>query len=132
MRAILTPDDLKKGDLVEPGWYPAELHEYSEKEAATDKSTNCFFNFKILEGKEKGIAPTKMFNEKALGFGKELWTIMFGPPDKEKGWTGDQLCTDSFKAQVGKFKCMIYVKRGKSTNGNEFNDIAEFKPLKVA
>lgn len=128
MRAVLTPDDLKRSDLIEPGWYPAELSDYQEKPAGTDKSTNCNFFFKILVGKEKGVTPKVMYNEKALGFGKNLWAIMFGPPG-DKGYTGDQLSTDTFKAMVGKFKCDIYVARGESDRGNAFNDIKDFRPF---
>jgi hypothetical protein len=43
MRALLTPDDLKRGDLVETTWHPTEIVEYKEKEADTDGSTNCIF-----------------------------------------------------------------------------------------
>jgi hypothetical protein len=125
MRQYLTPDDLKKGDLVDPGWHPAEITEYKEKEAETDGSTNCIFTFKILDGPGKGVAPTKLFNEKALGFGKSLWKTLNLPYDQVKGY---ELSTQLFEQTVG-FKCMIYVKRGKSNKGNEFNDIADFKPM---
>ena len=127
MRAILSPDDLKKGDLVEPGWYPAEIVEYKEEEADTDKSTNCLFSFKILDGPSKGVQPRKLFNEKALGFGKILWKTLAFPYDEAKGY---ELSTQLFQQTVGS-KLMIYIKRGKSNKGNEFNDIADFRPLKV-
>ena len=55
MRAILTPDDLKKGDLIEPGWHPAEIVDYDEKEANTDGTTNCNFYFKIIDGPFKDL-----------------------------------------------------------------------------
>jgi hypothetical protein len=127
MRAILTPDDLKKGDLAEPGWHPMEIVDYNEKEADTDGSTNCVFKFKIIDGPAKGTQPTKLFNEKALGFGKSLWAVLFGPPDPVKGYD-TQLTTESFKGQIGK-KLKGYIKRGKSNKGNEFNDIVDFLPL---
>lgn len=127
MKAILTPDDLKRGELVEPGWHPAEIINYTEKDAETDKSTNCIFGFKILDGPAKGATANRLFNEKALGFGKSLWAVLFGPPDANTGYP-TQLTTESFNAQVGK-KLMIYIKRGKSNKGNEFNDVADFRPL---
>lgn len=127
MRAVLTPDDLKKGDLAEVGWHPAEIVDYKEEEADTDGSTNCIFNFKIIDGPNKGTQPRKLFNEKALGFGKSLWAVLFGPPDPVKGYD-TQLSTESFKAQIGK-KMKIYIKRGKSNKGNEFNDVVDFMPL---
>ncbi len=125
MRAILTPDDLKRGDLVETGWHPAEITEYKEKEAETDQSTNCIFWFKIIDGAGKGVGCQKLFNEKALGFGKSLWKTLNFPYDSVKGY---ELSTQLFEQTVG-HKLMIYVKRGKSNKGNEFNDIADFKPM---
>lgn len=128
MRGTLTPDDLKKGDLAEPGWHPAEISDYTEADADTDGSTNCIFHFKIIDGPNKGVAPRRLFNEKALGFGKAMWGVLFGPPDPVKGYTADQLNSENFKAQIGK-RMMIYIKRGKSNKGNEFNDVVDFRPL---
>lgn len=125
MRAILTPDDLKRGDLVETGWHPAEIIEYKEKEADTDGSTNCYFYFKILDGPSKGVQPQKFFNEKALGFGKNLWKTLAFPYDPVKGY---ELSTQLFEQTVG-HKMMIYIKRGKSNKGNEFNDVVDFKQM---
>jgi len=125
MRAILTPDDLKKGDLVEVGWHPSEIVEYREDKADTDGSTNCIFLFKIIDGPYKGVQPRKLFNEKALGFGKSLWKTLNFPYDPVKGY---ELTTQLFEQTIG-HKLMIYIKRGKSNKGNEFNDIVDFKPL---
>lgn len=132
MRAILTPDDLKKGDLAEVGWHPSELVDYDETsagdEAKSPGSTNCNFYFKILDGPSKGITAKRLINETAMGFGKSLWVVFYGSPDPVKGYTAEQLNTESFKAQLGK-KLMIYIKRGKSNRGNEFNDVADFRPM---
>lgn len=125
MRAILTPDDLKKGDLADTTWHPAEIVDYTEKDAETDKSTNCIFHFKILDGPSKGITAQRLFNEKALGFGKALWKTLNFPYDPQKGY---ELSTELFKQTIG-HKLMIYIKRGKSNKGNEFNDVADFRPM---
>jgi hypothetical protein len=125
MRAILTPDDLKRGDLMPVGWHPAEITEYKEKGAETDASTNCIFWFKVIDGEAKGVTAMKLFNEKALGFGKSLWKTLNFPYDAVKGY---ELSTQLFEQTVG-HKLMIYVKRGKSNKGNEFNDVADFKPM---
>ena len=132
MRAVLTPDDLKKGDLINPGWHPVEIVDYTE-DAASDEaknpgSTNCTFHFKVIDGEEKGKTCKRLFNETALGFGKALWLIFFGPPDPVRGYADGQLSTEAFKAQIGK-KIKVYVKRGKSNRGNEFNDVQDFMPL---
>lgn len=125
MRSILTPDDLKRGDLVAAGWYPAEIVEYKEEDAKTDGSTNCNFFFKLLDGPSKGNVVKRLFNEKALGFGKALWATLELPYDKERGY---ELTTELFKAQEGR-KLMIYIARGKSDRGNEFNDVKDFRPI---
>ena len=125
MKAVLTPDDMRKGDLAEVGWHPAEIVDYTEKDAETDGSTNCYFHFKILDGPSKGIQPRRLFNEKALGFGKALWKTANLPYDAVKGY---ELSTELFKTMIG-MKMKIYVKRGKSNLGNEFNDVTDFMPL---
>jgi hypothetical protein len=126
-RATVTPDDLKRGDLVDPGWYHVVISDYSEKDAKTDKSTNCFFTFKIQDGPFKGVQPRTMFNEKALGFGKALWATLGFPFDKDKGY---DLSSDLFKQTPGAH-LEIYVTRGKSENGNEFNDVKDYRPLQA-
>ncbi len=129
MRAILTPDDLKKGDLVEVGWHPMEIVDYDESAASDDAknpgSTNCNFYFKIIDGPGKGTQVKRLFNETALGFGKNLWKTLQFPYDPVKGY---ELTTQLFEQTVG-YKLMGYVKRGKSNRGNEFNDLVDFKPL---
>lgn len=128
MRAVLTPDDLKKGDLIEPGWHPVEIVEYTEEpaseEAKNPGSTNCIFHFKVIDGPEKGKTAKRLFNEVAMGFGKNLYkTLKF--PMENGGYT---LTTELFKQTVG-HKLKIYVKRAKSNRGNEFNDVQDFMPL---
>ncbi len=125
MRAILTPDDLKKGDLAPVGWHPLEVVEYKEEAAGTDKSANCIFTFKILDGPAKGITANKLFNEKALGFGKALWAV-FGFPKTPDG--GYELSTELFQKTVG-FKLKGYIKHGESNKGNKFNDVTDYQPL---
>ena len=129
MRRILSPDDLKKGDLVEPGWHPVEIVDYDETEASDDAknpgSTNCNFHFKIIDGVNKGVQVKRLFNETALGFGKNLWSTLKFPYDEKKGY---DLSTDLFKQTIGS-KLMIYIKRGKSNKGNDYNDVQDFRPL---
>jgi hypothetical protein len=128
MRAIITPDDLKRGDLAEPGWHPAEFNNYDEKPASTDKSTNCIFMFRIIDGPNKGIQPRTQFNEKALGYGKNLWKTLKLPNTPNGGY---EVSTELFKAKLGS-KLKIYIKRGKNPDtGNEFNEVADFMPLEA-
>lgn len=124
MKQFLSPDDLKRGELAEPGWNGMEITDYTEQPAETDGSTNCIFQFKILDGPNKGIQPRKLFNEKALGFGKSLWAALNLPYDPTKGY---ELSTELFRQTIG-HKVQGYIKRGKSNKGNEFNDLVDFRP----
>lgn len=125
MRQILSPDDMRRGDVAEVGWHPAQIIGYNEKDADTDGSTNCIFQFKILDGPSKGIICQKLFNEKALGFGKNLWKTLNFPYDPQKGY---DLSTDLFNQTVG-HQLSIYTRKGKSNKGNEFTDVTDFRPL---
>lgn len=131
MKVILSPDDLKKGDLIPPTWYPAEIVKYSEEvtkgstQKPSDGSMNAIFFFKILDGPHKGIELKRYFNEKALGFGKNLWKALEFPFDKEKGYDID---SDLLNQTVGS-KVKIYVARGKGDNGKEFNEVSDFMKL---
>lgn len=133
MKAVLTPDDLKKGDVVsENGWYPVEIVEYEETDASDEAknpgSTNCNFHLKIFDGpdKDKGKTCRFMVNETALGFGKKLYAALGFPKTPDGGYDLD---SQLFKSTVGA-KLQAYIKRGKSNRGNEFNDVQDFKPLK--
>ena len=123
--AVVTPDDLKRGELVEPGWYPMLIEKYEEKEANTDKSVNAIFHLKVFDGSEKGKTARYQLNEKAMGFGKNLYAALKFPFDKEKGYSVN---SDLFNRTVGE-KLMVYIKRGTSNKGNSFNEVADFKPL---
>ncbi len=126
MREILTLDDLKRGELIEPpGWTPMEITGYEEKPAATDNSTNCIFKFKVIDGPNKGKTANRLFNEKALGFGKNLWPLIGVKRTADGGF---ECTTEAFQASLGK-KMMVYVKRGESNKGNAFNDLVDFRPL---
>ena len=138
MRQILTPDDLKTGELVEVGWHPMEVIDYEEKEASDEAknpgSTNCIWTFKIIDGPSKGITVTKLINEspKSLGFNKALWnTFGFPKTSHPNGEFGYDLSSDLFKKTLG-FKLMGYIKRGKSSpayGSKEFNSIEDFKSM---
>lgn len=125
MEAIVTPDDLLRGELAEVGWHPAEIVDYEEKDAETDGSTNCIFHFKLIDGPNKGYRANRLFNEKALGFGKALWKTLNFPFDPKIGY---KLSTSLFKQAIGS-KLKIYIKHGVSNKGNKFNDVTDFMPL---
>lgn len=123
---VLKPEDLLIGELVsEPGWQPCVLKKWEEKEAGTDKSANAIFYFEIIDGKDKGKSGRALFNEKAFGMGKKLWAVIVPGFDIKNGGA---LSPQVFDAAVGK-KLKVYFKRGKSNQGNEFNDPTDYMPL---
>jgi hypothetical protein len=128
IRAILTPEDMARGLNTPPGWYPAEIISYDEAvtkgspEKPSDGSVNAIFTFKLLDGPTKGKEFKRYFNEKSLGFGKNLWAVLF--PDFDKG-KGGELSTEKFRSAVGK-KVKVYVKL--DTNG-KWDTIEDYQPL---
>lgn len=133
---ILTPDDLKKGDLVNPGWYRLIISKYEEEivkgstAKPSDGSTNAYLFFKIMESKKLntkaeavGVEIRKMYNEKALGYGKTLWAALEFPFEEGVGYR----ISDTLLRQAEGSIVEGYVQRGKSDKGTEFNDLKEFR-----
>lgn len=121
----LTPEDLKRGDLVGNGWFPVEFSNYEEKDNKKGDSFNLVCSFKILEGPSKDAVLLKFISEKFLAAGKSLYKVLgLVNPDGSV-----QLSTEAMLAKVGT-KLKIYVKTSKNPDtGGEFNDITEFMPL---
>lgn len=132
MRSIVTPDDLKKTDPIDPGWYPAEIVNYSEevtkdnvaKGKKSDGSLNCIFEMKLVDGppNAKGRTFKRYFNEKALYFGKNLWATIVPGFDRVKG---GELNSDVFRSTIGK-KLMVYVEKDKNTG---YDSISDYRPM---
>lgn len=133
MRAVLTPDDLKLAERepIKPGWYPAEIVKYDEVETKgtdekpSDGSMNAVFYFKILDGEPKGRELRRYFNEKVLGFGKNLYATLGFP--KNAGGAYD-VSTELFRQTVGS-QMMVYIIKDKKTG---YDSIEDFKPLVAA
>lgn len=123
--SVVTPDDLKRGDLVAPGWHPATITEYTEepvkgsKDKPSDGSLNCIFTIKL----DAGPSSKKYINEKALGFGKNLYSAV-GLPKNASG--GYDVSTEIFQKFVGA-KIDVFVKRGTSDKGKDFNEFEDFR-----
>lgn len=126
MRAVVTPDDLKRGELIsKAGWAPCELVAYDEKPADTDGSTNCTFSWKIIDGPDSGKQTRVFCNEKALGFLKNFYKVFSCPQDEAGNYVPS---SEYFKGLVGE-KCLLYLQRGKSNQNKEFNEVTDYKPL---
>lgn len=131
MRMILTPDDLKKGEGLPIGWYPAEIFDYKEEvtkgsaEKPSDGSMNAIIYFRVFNPADPNAKPRELrryFNEKALGFGKNLWVILFGL-DKVKG--GEINLEKEYL--IGK-KMMVYIKK----NQQGYDNIEDWRPIEGA
>src|SRR5579872_2480893 len=120
MRVNLSSDDLAGGTQVEPAWYPCEIVKYEEKPASTDRSTNCYVHCKVIGAKFAGAKTRLLFNEKALGFGKNFFKAM-GAKETTNPTTGKPEMVNIVldKSFEGK-KLDIYLTRGTSNKGNDF------------
>ena len=124
-RMVVTKEDLLKGEIIKPGWYPCEVAEYKEEPAGTDKSTNLLYTIRVIDGPEKGKGALLRFNEKALGFGKKFWPIVI------TGWRGDgsdELSTERCSSAIGK-KLKVFFETSRSDKGNDYNSPKDFVPL---
>lgn len=128
MRSIVTPDDLKKGEPIPPGWYPAEITKVNfeitkgSDDKPSDGSENAIFFFKLLDGDKKGVELRRYFNEKAMGFGKNLWVLLF--PGKFDVKKGGELTTEMLASTVGK-QMMVYIKKNKQG----FDNVEDWRPI---
>lgn len=128
MKVNLTSDDLSKGALVSPGWYPCEITKYEEKPASTDRSTNATSFFKILTGEFAGGGGRYLLNEKALGFGKNFFLALGAKQTLGSNGKPQIVGVELTPALVGK-KLDVYFIRGTSSRGNDFNDAKDFAEI---
>lgn len=128
MKINLGSDDLAKGTLVPPTWYPCEITGYKEVPAKTDRSTNAEVSFSILSGEFKGSGGMSRFNEKAMGFAKPL-LLALGAKIVDDGKGGKKLSAEMNESTMKGKKVDIYFVRGESNKGNAFNDPKDFAPI---
>lgn len=116
----ITQDDLNRSKVVEPGWYPVEVKDYTESVAKTDGSTNATIEMGILEGPFKGAVLYRLFNEKAPGFIIPFLRAL-GVDVPEDGGEFD------LSATVGR-RLRVYVKN-EEWQGQIKNRVEDFRPL---
>lgn len=122
--SVMSPEQLRIGSLANVGWHPAEFVKYEEKLASTDNSTNVFMTWKILDGPNKGLEFNVLFNEKAMGFGKALWTLWGFPKDE----AGNLRVSDELIKSKLNSKAKIYVKHNEN-KGKVYNGIEDYMAL---
>jgi hypothetical protein len=128
MRVNLTSDDLARGTLVDPTWYPCEIIKYEEKPAMTDRSTNGISTLKVLAGEFEGATCNYLLNEKALGMGRNFFIALGAKYSMNEKGKKELKGVELTPALVGK-KLDVYIARGTSNKGNDFNDAKDFAPI---
>lgn len=64
----ITPEDMLRDKVLDPGWYPAKVKEVSQEPAKTDGSTNTIVDLTVASGPNAGVPLRRYFSEKAPGF----------------------------------------------------------------
>ena len=123
MRFTFSEEDILRGTLVKPTWYPVEVSEVNDITASTG-AQGTEITVKILDGQYKGVPVNIRYYENAPGFAKNFVSAL-GATIK----VGLEVNFDN--KLVGK-KLEAYIKNSKSNKGNDFNEIADWRPLKAA
>jgi hypothetical protein len=122
----ITAEDLKRGLIVDPNWYPVVVKSVEVKPSKGDGSTNWNYKLEILSGKSKdgkdyaGAMVYRLFNEKAMGF-----AIPFVEACGQKVGAEGAEIDPNFP--IGK-KLMVYVKN-REYEGRMQNEVADFRPI---
>lgn len=122
-------EDIKRGTLVTPGWYLAEITAMFDKSSKAGDSTNTIVDFKIEKnegGEEKfaGVPIRIWLSEKAPGLWKGFLGA-FGLSMDPKGGSLD-LQPARFKGK----KCMIMV-TNEPFESRMTNKIQDYRPVSV-
>lgn len=121
-RVTYTEQDIKRGTIVEPGWYLCEITDVTEKESKEDKSTNFIIDFKIISSKNpevNGVPLRRYFNEKVPNFMKSFIEVFAGKVEAGKSY---EITRDLCGKEI-----MVNVTRGEY-QGQPKNDPSDFAP----
>lgn len=90
-RITVTPEDLKRSQILEPDWYPCEVVGYEYSRTKDEKSMNHIYTFKVVHPEDAaGVQLKVWFSEKALGMMREFYEAISGVKvDPKKGFTID-------------------------------------------
>lgn len=85
-------DELKRGELIEPGWYTVTIEDVEEKLSKDQRSTNYLMKGKIVRNGDNGDekfagypVPYWNFNSKAMGFSQGYFKALLGVEKLEVG-----------------------------------------------
>lgn len=121
-------DDLNRGKIVKPGWYPVEIKEVTQKaagpEAKNPGSRLDLVELTILDGEEKGVILYSQFSEVAPGFVAPFQAALTGKPIK----AGDKMISFDDSAALKGKKLDVHVSRDKY-KGKDKNVVDDYAPF---
>ena len=118
----ITPEDMARTKLVEPGDYLMEITKIEEKPSKTDGSINTIIHLKGLEGESAGVPLWAQFNEKAPGFAIPFIKALGGNLDPKKGGSFE------ISNETCKGKKVIGTLVHQEYQGQTRNAIRDFRP----
>lgn len=85
-------EDLKRGELIEPGWYTVTIEDVEEKNSKDNKSINYLMKGKIVRNGDTGDekyagypVPYWNFNSKAMGFSQGFFKALLNVEKLDPG-----------------------------------------------
>lgn len=126
MKMRISADDLKRGTIVDPNWYPAQVKSVEVKPSKGDGSTNWNFKIELLSGKGKdgkdyaGVIVYRLFNEKAMGFAVPFVEALGQKVGPDGGEFDPNFAVNK--------KLMVYIKN-REYEGKLQNEVADFRPV---
>ena len=119
----ITPEDMKRGTVLAPGWYPVVINDVHDEPAGTDGSTNTIVEMSTTGEKFPGVPLKRYFNEKSPSFAIDYIQAVGGTLGEAGG---------EFNLEAGKGrKCEVYV-ANEMYKGRMQNRVEGFRPLQAS
>lgn len=125
----ITPEDVARGTLVRPGWYPAEVTKVEDGLSKSKGKPKTDVHFKILEAEDhqgekvNGVPAVTTFSPEYPSFAINFLNALGANIGKD-GKTGVNLSDDTAKGK----RLMIYIKNDEY-EGKMNNKVADYRPL---
>lgn len=119
MRFTFTQDDILRGTIVAPSWYPVEVFEVEDVTASTG-ANGTKISVRVLGDKFTGVPVSVTYYENAPGFSKKFIEALGAKVEAGKSFDLD----DKLKGK----KLRAYIKNGLSNKNNAFNEISDWQP----
>lgn len=126
IRMNITPADVKRSKIIQPGWYPFLITDIKEEPSADKKSVNVVLDLEGKEGDAEGVPVKHWFSEKAPGFAIPFVRATGGRVTEEEGIDPNY----DFAAQRGKVVMgHVITSRGKDGTQPPRNSIDDWAPV---